>query len=205
MSSEHRPIAFLTDFRDTEGCYGRVAGWFHAGLQSVSHPFHVMAVATVDADGVPDARTLVLRGFDPVGRELRFHTDARAPKLDHLRTQPRVTLLFYDDSVRLQVRIPAMATIHREDGTAAAAWGSSAEQTRDPYAAADGPGVELEWDAPSAYPPTPQVDDPVAFGNFVLVTCRFDAMDVLELNSAGHRRVVFAWDGDELRMTRVAP
>jgi pyridoxamine 5'-phosphate oxidase len=205
MSSEQRPIAFLTDFRDAEGCFGRVAGWLHGGLQSVAHPFHVMALATTDPDGNPDARTVVLRGFDPVGREIRFHTDVRAPKLDHIRHQSRVTLLFYDDSVRLQVRIPATATIHHENGTAAAAWGSSAEQTRDPYAAIDGPGVELEWDATAAYPLTPPVDDPTAFGNFVLVTCHFDAMDVLELNSTGHRRAVFTWDGGEVRLTRIAP
>lgn len=205
MPSDHRLIAFLTDCRDAEGCYGRIAGWLHAGLQSPAHPFHLLAAATVDPDGAPDVRTVVMRGFDPEVREVRFFTDARAQKLDHLRREPRVSLLFYDPAVRLQVRIPAAAAIHHEDGAAAAAWGSSPEATRDPYAALDGPGAVLDWDAPAAYPPTPAVDDPTAFGNFVLVACRFDAMDVLELNPAGHVRVRFAWADGGLRMARVAP
>ena len=191
--SEPRPTAFLTDFRDPAGCFGRVAGWLHAGLQSPGHSFHVMAVATTGEDGTPDARTVVLRGFDPVGRELRFHTDAR------------VTLLFYDHGVRLQVRVSAVATIHHEDGTAAAAWGSSTETSRSPYAAADGPGAELDPDDPVPQLAPPAVDDPAAFGHFVLVTCRFETMDVLELGSAGHRRVLFAWDGDDVKLTRLAP
>ena len=203
--SEHRPIAFLTDFRDGEGCFHRVAGWLHGALQSAAHPFRVFTAATADADGVPDARVVVLRGFDPVGREVRFHTDARAPKVDQLRARPRVSLVFYDDAVKLQVRIPATATVHHEDGTAAAAWGSSLVRSRADYAVADEPGVELEPDAPTGNPPPPSMDDPTAFGNFVLVTCRFDSIDVLELNPAGHRRAVFTWDGDEVRLTRLAP
>jgi pyridoxamine 5'-phosphate oxidase len=203
--SEPRPTAFLTDFRDPAGCFGRVAGWLHAGMQSPAHPFHTMAVATAGEDGTADARTVVLRGFDPDGRELRFHTDRRAPKVAALRADPRLTLLFYDPGVRLQVRVPAVATVHHEDGTAAAAWGSSAESSRAPYALADKPGTELRADDPVPNPAPPAVDDAVAFGRFVLVTCKFETMEVLELGSAGHRRAAFVWDGDEVRLTRLAP
>ena len=203
--SEPRPTAFLTDFRDPAGCFGRVTGWLHAGMQSPSHPFHTMTVATNGTDGTPDARTVVLRGFDPDGREFRFHTDHRAPKVAALRSDPRITLLFYDPAVRLQVRVPAVATIHHEDGTAAAAWGSCAESSRTPYAAADTPGKVLRADDPVPNTVPPAVDDAVAFSRFVLVTCRFELMDVLELGTAGHRRVAFTWDGDEVRLKRLAP
>ncbi|MFE7505388.1 pyridoxal 5'-phosphate synthase [Promicromonospora sp. NPDC057488] len=48
-------------------------------------------LATVDADGLPDARTVVLTsvGDDAV----TFHTDARSRKADQLRAHPRAALV----------------------------------------------------------------------------------------------------------------
>jgi hypothetical protein len=196
---------FLTDFHDVTGCFSRVAGWFHHGLRAPEHPFHTMTLATVGINGLPEARTVVMRGFDPDAKEIRFHTDARSPKVAELRAAPAVTLLFYDPHVRLQVRIPAVAVLHHEDNTATAAWGSCAETSRTPYAAHDPPGRILKLDADVPTPIIPSVDDALALSRFVLVACRFSTMDVLELCSTGHRRVAFNWSDHEIKLTRLAP
>jgi pyridoxamine 5'-phosphate oxidase len=58
-------------------------------------------LATVDDDGLPDARTVVLTS---VGDEVvRFHTDARSRKADQLRTHPHAALVLRWDERARQV------------------------------------------------------------------------------------------------------
>ncbi|MDW8443320.1 MAG: hypothetical protein RML45_02665 [Acetobacteraceae bacterium] len=42
------------------------------------HPWRTPVLATVAADGAPNARTVVLRAVDPITRRLRLHTDRRS-------------------------------------------------------------------------------------------------------------------------------
>jgi pyridoxamine 5'-phosphate oxidase len=51
----------------------------------------LMTVGTVDADGAPDARSLLLSGVDEDGR-LSFHTDSRSRKTAQLAADDRVVL-----------------------------------------------------------------------------------------------------------------
>jgi pyridoxamine 5'-phosphate oxidase len=52
----------------------------------------LMTLSTVDADGYPDSRNVLLSEFD--GEALYFHTDARSRKAGELATNPRVALAF---------------------------------------------------------------------------------------------------------------
>lgn len=203
--SDTRPVLFLSDFHDTALCYERITDSLARGAIAPEHPFRYFAVATLDVDGSPDVRTVVLRGFDPDDRVIWFHTDVRSPKWDQIRRESRAMLLFYDDEVKLQLRIPVTITLHREDGMAAAAWGSIAETSRAGYASVEGPGTDLDADAVVSTPPAPALDDAFAFGNFVVAACRFDAMDVLELHAEGHRRARISWDNGRVQLQRLAP
>jgi pyridoxamine 5'-phosphate oxidase len=51
----------------------------------------LMTVGTVDADGTPDARSLLLSAVDEAGR-LFFHTDARSRKCSQIAAQDAVVL-----------------------------------------------------------------------------------------------------------------
>ena len=59
------------------------------GVADRRSPFHTPTLASLNADGAPSLRTVVLRGFDPARRELRVHTDARSAKLAELAAEPR--------------------------------------------------------------------------------------------------------------------
>ena len=50
----------------------------------------LMTVSTIDADGYPDSRNVLLSEFD--GEALYFHTDARSRKAGELAANPRVSL-----------------------------------------------------------------------------------------------------------------
>ncbi|WP_448002435.1 pyridoxine/pyridoxamine 5'-phosphate oxidase [Agromyces bauzanensis] len=52
----------------------------------------LMTLATVDAEGYPDTRNVLLSEFD--GEALYFHTDARSRKVVELTANPRVSLAF---------------------------------------------------------------------------------------------------------------
>jgi len=62
-----------------------------------------MTLATVDADGAPDARMVLLKGFGPDG--FRFFTNLESAKARQLRANPRAALILYWRELDRQVRI----------------------------------------------------------------------------------------------------
>lgn len=67
-----------------------------------------MTLATVDAEGAPDARMLLLKGCDERG--FVFYTNLESAKADALRHDSRVALCFYWNAIEKQVRIRGRAT-----------------------------------------------------------------------------------------------
>lgn len=158
-----------------------------AASRSARHPLHLPTLATIDDDGGPQARTVVLRQVDLERREIRIHSDIRSPKVAAIRRHPRVALHWYDPAQRVQVRIDAVAAIHHDDPVAADAWAAAAAMSRACYAAAEGPGT-VRADFPAA-PAAPADGDDAGFRHFAVVGCRFDAVELLCLHAAGHQRV----------------
>ena len=160
------------------------------GAADRRHAFHTPTLATVDRSGAPDLRTLVLRGFDPAERRLRFQTDNRAAKLDHIRQQPRVALHAYDAGAAIQLRLYGAATIHIGDAVAQAAWTESRTISRMIYAISPAPGVEIP--RPIDAPNNPDSGEP----HFAVLRLTIDRLEFLSLHASGHRRARFTWDGE---------
>lgn len=157
------------------------------GVADRRHAFHTPTLATIGPDGAPEARTLVLRGFDAATRMLRLHSDARSGKIAALARDPRCALHLYDAGARLQLRLAGQATVHGGDAVAAAAWNASRDFSRLCYAIEPGPGT------PVAAPPPAPDDAAAGAARFRVIMIRFDRLDVLELAAAGHRRAQFDW------------
>ena len=64
---------------------------------------HAMTLATVDPDGSPDARMVLLKGFGPQG--FRFFTNLSSSKARQLEATPRAALVLYWRELDRQVRI----------------------------------------------------------------------------------------------------
>jgi pyridoxamine 5'-phosphate oxidase len=62
-----------------------------------------MALATVDPDGLPDVRMVLLKGFDAAG--FVFYTNTESAKGTQLAAAPKAALLFHWKSLRRQVRL----------------------------------------------------------------------------------------------------
>jgi pyridoxamine 5'-phosphate oxidase len=86
----------------------QVAAWLdEAARTPVINP-HAMTLATVDPDGNPSARTVLLKGFDQRGAV--FYTNRNSRKGRALAAHPRAALLLHWDSLLRQVGIEGGVT-----------------------------------------------------------------------------------------------
>ena len=76
--------------------------WYERAAREVPLA-HAMTLATVDADGAPDARMVLLKGFGPEG--FRFFTNLESAKARQLEAAPRAALVLYWRELDRQVRI----------------------------------------------------------------------------------------------------
>lgn len=77
--------------------------WFTEAQATEPNDPTAMAVATVDADGRPSVRMVLLKGHGPDG--FVFYTNRHSRKAGDLAANPRAALLFHWKSLRRQVRI----------------------------------------------------------------------------------------------------
>jgi len=87
--------------------------WLQEAVDSGIEEPTAMTVATVDADGHPDARMLLLKSADERG--FVFYTNMESPKGQALRRDPRVALCFYWMPLTKQVRVRGRAEVLRDE------------------------------------------------------------------------------------------
>jgi hypothetical protein len=175
---------------DLDGTLAEAFRLLSRGVADRRCPFHTPCLATVDAAGAPALRTVVLRGFDPMARRLRLHTDLRSGKMAQIRANPAVALHGYDRAAQVQLRLSGIATLHADDAVADAAWAASRPFSRRCYAIGDAPGT------PCVTPPDAPADETAGRGNFAAIVIVFDRLEWLWLAASGHRRARFAWAAD---------
>lgn len=169
------------------------------GVKSRHSAFHLMTLATMDAGHIPQQRTVVLRKNDMTRRTVMFHTNIKSPKIAEIHNNPNISLLFYDPGPNVQLRFSAVAHVHHGDDLAKARWQATRPFSRKCYAtltptssALPEPGDGL----PAAIQKREMTaeEDACAEANFAVVVCNYHALDVVMLQSIGHRRLLFTWD-----------
>jgi pyridoxamine 5'-phosphate oxidase len=79
------------------------AEWLEEASKTEPNDPNAMSVATVDADGMPDVRMVLLKGFDAQGAV--FYTNMESQKGRELTAAPKAALLFHWKSLRRQIRL----------------------------------------------------------------------------------------------------
>ena len=77
--------------------------WLREATQSEPNDPNAMTLATVDVDGLPDARMVLLKDVD--ARGFVFYTNLQSDKGRQLAARGKAALLFHWKSLRRQVRI----------------------------------------------------------------------------------------------------
>lgn len=83
--------------------FGLFTEWLSEAEGSEINDPNAMALATVDSDGMPDVRMVLLKGFD--ARGFVFYTNTESAKGAELACVPKAALVFHWKSLRRQVRV----------------------------------------------------------------------------------------------------
>jgi pyridoxamine 5'-phosphate oxidase len=77
--------------------------WLGEAMKSEPNDANAMTLATVDAEGLPDARMVLLKGVDAAG--FTFFTNFESAKGRELLAHPKAALVFHWKTSRRQVRV----------------------------------------------------------------------------------------------------
>jgi pyridoxamine 5'-phosphate oxidase len=91
------------DFTEAGEPFALFEQWFAEAGKSEPNDPNAMSLATVDADGLPDVRMVLLKGADERG--FVFYTNEESAKGREIAASPKAALLFHWKSLRRQVRL----------------------------------------------------------------------------------------------------
>lgn len=160
------------------------------------HAWRTPVLATADAQGLPDARTVVLREVDADDRRLSVYTDTRSAKVVQLVARPDALLVMWSAALGWQLRCRVQCTVHRSGLAVSSRW----ERVRQSPSAQDylsplPPGEVLPSESGPTDPDTQAARQrPVEHTAFGVVDARVEWIDWLELHRQGHRRARFEGD-----------
>lgn len=132
MDEQSRRLGEVADFTEATDPLALFGAWMKDAESAEPIDPEAMALATVDADGLPNVRMILLKGADERG--FVFYTNCDSAKGLELAASPKAALLFYWKSLGRQIRLrgtvePAtdaeadayFATRHRESRIGACA------------------------------------------------------------------------------------
>ena len=91
------------DFTLAPEPYALFARWLEDAAASEPNDPNAVALATVDPDGLPNVRMVLLKGFDEHG--FVFYTNCQSAKGRELLATPKAAMCFHWKSLRRQVRV----------------------------------------------------------------------------------------------------
>lgn len=97
------------DFTAAEEPFALFAEWLDEASRSEPNDPNGMALSTVDAEGLPNVRMVLLKGYDAEG--FVFYTNTESQKGQELLGQGKAAALFHWKSLRRQVRIRGPVTL----------------------------------------------------------------------------------------------
>jgi pyridoxamine 5'-phosphate oxidase len=115
------------DFTEADEPWALFRGWMEEARASEVNDPNAMALATVDADGLPDVRMVLLNGVDENG--FVFYTNTESAKGREILGQPKAALVLHWKSLRRQIRARG-PVIRVSDARAAAYFQSRPRESR---------------------------------------------------------------------------
>lgn len=92
--------------------FGQFEKWWQEAIHAGIDEPNAMTLATASADGMPDARIVLLKAFDTQG--FTFFTNYNSSKGMQLLENPRASLVFFWKELERQVRISGLVSLASE-------------------------------------------------------------------------------------------
>jgi hypothetical protein len=181
-------------FNDLKGTLKTAWNLVYRASVSRNDPMRTPVMATVE-DAKAHQRTLVLREVKVATEQLFFFSDVRAPKVQHLKKNPQINILFWDPKRSVQIEMAGEGFVFSHNEQAKRYWSGLNIEGRSNYAAEGASGMPITRD--SGYLPdfwSAEMDltkTEFAYDNFVVIQVQVQHLDVLHLHPAGHQRARF--------------
>src|ERR1041385_7409199 len=99
-SIKHPPSLTTGDFTEAQEPFVLFTEWFAEACKGEPNDPNAMSRATVDANGLPDVRMVLMKGYDAQG--FVFYSHIASQKGRELAANPKAALLFHWKSLRRQ-------------------------------------------------------------------------------------------------------
>tara|TARA_B100001059_G_scaffold228479_1_gene259653 strand:- start:604 stop:1209 length:606 start_codon:yes stop_codon:yes gene_type:complete len=174
------------------------------GVIEGKHDFHLLVLATIDENNKPQNRNVVLRKVDISNSLVKFHTDKRSNKIKDLNHNHSISLLGYDKSAKLQIRLGAKAVIEKSNEVLIDVWSKMRPMSRACYRVKDTPGkiISSRNDVIFENEDEKKLN---GFENFVIVNCHIQSIETLFLHSAGHIRAKYLYKDNAFHGSWLVP
>ena len=96
------------DYSDADDPFFLFGEWFADAQRSEPNDANAMALATVDGDGLPNLRMVLLKGYDATG--FVFYTNYESTKGREILGSMKAALCFHWKSLRRQIRVRGNVT-----------------------------------------------------------------------------------------------
>ena len=108
MAGHVHPKA-AADFVSRDDPFTLFAEWFKDAGENEPNDPSAMSLASVDADGMPNVRMVLLKDFNEDG--FVFYTNFESQKGEEILGQPKAALCFHWKSLRRQIRVRGNVTV----------------------------------------------------------------------------------------------
>jgi len=126
-SMKHPSWLTTGDFTTADDPFALFAAWLEEATAAEPRDPTAMTLATVDADGLPNARMVLLKGADEHG--FVFFTNMGSQKGRELDARPKAALVFHWKSLNKQVRVRGLVE-HVSDAEADAYFATRPKQAQ---------------------------------------------------------------------------
>ena len=196
-------------YDDLEKTYENIWDQLIIGKSKSKSELHQGYISTFN-DSFPSVRTVVLRHVDKKNNTISFHTDIRSSKIDEIKKNNAVTMLFYDHGKKIQIKVSGKAEVNHKNDKAKIAWDNSRSFSKKCYVVEKAPGTPSD-EPTSGYLPEHEnelPDDDLlqnGYNNFTLVEIQIHSIEWLYLHRQGHRRALFTSTNGSLNKEWLTP
>ncbi len=166
----------------------------HRGALDHKHPFRFLILGTSQNNEI-DQRYVVLRKVD---EDFYFYiyTDYRSAKVSQIKTQQKISLLFYHPQKRVQIKLKGEAKLHNQDDLTSLLWKNVQGEAQKAYNSNLPPGRQINHPSEAF----DWIKDLSNQANFCVIKIQISSLEALQLNGLEHLRIRFQkikenWEG----------